>query len=149
MYLQIKVYPRTSIDNSRRVRQLAHSLQGQIAALYGKRIAKHLPSLIPSWLAGTQDPDKSVNRSAHEAFNAVFASSEKVQNVWRMYQTAILDYLKDVLVKENENTLSDERTTSPDDAATKYARVVGCAMMNVAQLFGLFLSSERRLTADT
>ncbi|KAL9610067.1 MAG: hypothetical protein Q9167_005204 [Letrouitia subvulpina] len=124
----IEVYPRTSIDTTRRIRQLAHTIQGQFAKAAGKRIAKHLPDVVGSWLAGLYDSDKIVARAAQESFNEVFPTKEKQKNVWRIYLEAILRYVSDVIFKESVNTLSDERTTSLDDASTKYARVVGAAI---------------------
>ena len=145
MCVQVRIFPRTSIDNSRRVRQLAHSLQGQIASAYGKRLAKHMPSIIPTWLAGLHDPDKSVYRAAQESFSKAFSTEEKMRSIWRVYQTPIIEYLHDVVTKESQNTLSDERTTSPDDAATKYSRVVGCAVIINTRLLGKSSLSYMRL----
>ena len=133
---QVKVYPRTSIDSTRRVRQLAHALQGQITLSCGKRIAKHMPAIVFSWIAGLYDNDKTVSRAANESFNRAFSSEGKRRNVWRVYQSSILEYCQDVVVKETPLTLSDERTTSPDDASAKYSRVVGTAVLVVTNLMG-------------
>ena len=130
------MYPRSSIDTSRRVRQLAHTVQGQIAISCGKRIAKHLPAIVAPWLAGQYDNDKFVSRAAHEAFNSVFRSEDKKNNVWRLYQASILEFARNVIVKETTSTLSDERTVSPDDASAKYSRVVGASIMVVSNLLG-------------
>ena len=130
------MYPRSSIDTSRRVRQLAHTVQGQIAISCGKRIAKHLPAIVAPWLAGQHDNDKSVSRAANEAFNSVFRSEVKKNNVWRLYQAPILEFVRDVIVKETPSTLSDERTVSPDDASAKYSRVVGASILLVRNLLG-------------
>ncbi|MCJ1260822.1 hypothetical protein MMC22_000685 [Lobaria immixta] len=124
----IKIYPRASIDSSRRVRQLAHLLQGQIAVSCGKRIAKSMPQIVSSWLAGLYDNDRSVTRSTRESLRQVFTSEEKLKSLWRVYQSSIVGYAEDAVEKETVNTLSDERSTSPDDASAKYARVVGAAI---------------------
>ena len=131
---QAKMYPRSSIDSSRRVRQLAHTLQGQFASSSGKRMARHMPKVVASWVAGQYDNDKSVSRAADEAFRRVFSSEEKKKNVWRLYQISILEYARDVVVKETAHTLSDERTTSPDDSSAKYSRVVSASITMVLNL---------------
>lgn len=133
---QIKVYPRTSIDSSRRVRQLAHTLQGQIAISCGKRIAKCLPQLIGAWLAGLYENDKSVSRAAQQSFKLVFPSEEKFRSVWRVYQSDIVLFCGDVVQKETVNTLSDERTTSPDDAYSKYSRMLAAVVAIISNLLG-------------
>lgn len=107
-------------------------------------MAKHMPFVVPSWVAGLYDNDKSVVRAANESFNRVFTTEEKRKNVWRLYQTSILEYSRDVICKETTATLSDERTTSPEDASAKYSRVVGSAMMIVTNILGSSVRSAFR-----
>ncbi|KAG8528214.1 uncharacterized protein KY384_007131 [Bacidia gigantensis] len=124
----IKVYPRTSIENSRRVRLLAHTVQGYIAISYGKRIARHLSQLVGPWLAGIYDNDKSVSRAAQDSFKHVFPSEEKYLSIWRLYQVDIATYTSNIIMNESPNTLSDERTTTSDDAMSKYTRALGAVI---------------------
>lgn len=107
-----------------------------------------MPIVTPLWLAGIEDPDKSVSRAAQESFNGVFPTNEKTQGVWRMYHTAILEHLLDLVTKENENTLSDERTTSPEDAIMKYARTVGCGVVIVTKLLSTILLDSAGIYAE-
>lgn len=93
-----------------------------------------MPKVAASWVAGRYDNDKSVSRAANESFTRVFSSDEKVKNVWRLYQVSILEYARDVVMKETMHTLSDERTTSPDDSSAKYSRVASASLMMVANL---------------
>lgn len=147
---QIKLYPRTSIDSARRVRQLAHALQGQVATSCGKRIAKHLPNAIGAWLTGLHDNDKVVARTAQDAFCRVFPSDEKQLAVWKLFQPYILAYCENCIFIENPTTLSDERTTSLDDATMKYGRVIGCAILTVMTAlskFSEFTSRNGQLSA--
>lgn len=134
---QVRIYPRTSIDLSRRVRQLAHRIQGSIAALAGKRIVPYLPKVIGAWLAGLYDNDRPVHRSALESFTRVFASEDKRNNLWRIYQSSILDFVDDVILHQTSLTLSDERTVKRDDAEAKYARVVGAAILLFNRILGM------------
>ena len=97
-------------------------------------MARHMPIIAASWVAGQYDNDKSVSRAANESFKRVFNSEEKMKNVWRLYQIPILEYAMDVIFKETTNTLSDERTTSPDDSSAKYSRVVGASITMVTNL---------------
>ena len=97
---------------------------------------KHMPSTIGAWLGGSFDSDKLVSRAAHGAFIRTFSEKEKQDGVWKAYQGAILEYSRDAILKETAQTLSDERTVSPDEAETKYARVLGSAMMTIANALG-------------
>ena len=90
-----------------------------------------MPKIVGPWLAGLYDNDTIVSRATHESLKQVFTTEDKMKNIWVAYQEAILEYSRDVIMKETINTLSDERTTSPDDASAKYARVVGAANLVV------------------
>lgn len=137
------LYPRTSIDNSRRVRQLAHTLQGWITLSTGKRIVPILAKVVGSWLAGSYDSDKGVARSAQDALQAAFPTTEKRDALWKLYKTALLDYVEDAMLVQSQQTLSDERTTSPDDSEAKHVRVVSTAALILLQLI------ERDSSAST
>ena len=51
-----------------------------------------------------------------------------------MYQAALVEYSEDAILVQTTSTLSDERSTSKDDAEAKYSRVVGSAMLLLAKL---------------
>lgn len=96
-----------------------------------------MPSIVSSWLAGLYDNDKVVVRTARDSLARVFTSEEKLKSLWRIYQSSILEYAENVVSKETVFTLSDERTTSPDDASAKYARAAGSAISMVANIIGV------------
>jgi hypothetical protein len=102
----------------------------------GKRIVPNLPKVIGAWLAGIYDNDRPVQRAALESFTRVFSSEEKRNNVWKIYQGSILDFVDDVILRQTALTLSDERTVKRDDAEGKYARVVGAAIMLFNRVLG-------------
>lgn len=126
---QTKVYPRNSIENARRLRQLAHTIQGLIASLAGKRVVRHLPKVIGAWLAGLYDNDKLVSRAVVESISKVFPTEEKRNGLWKVFQTSILEFVEDVILHQTVATLSDERIVKADDAEAKFARVSATAIM--------------------
>ncbi|KAH9827575.1 FANCL C-terminal domain [Teratosphaeria destructans] len=130
----VKLYPRLSIDSARRVRQLAHALNGHICSKCGKRVARHLPRIAGPWLAGTYDSDRAAGKGAQDAFAAVFPTPEKVRGVKKAFHESILQYCRDAVLHETVKTLSDERTISSDDAGATYARVVGTSLAVVNSL---------------
>lgn len=95
-----------------------------------------MPDVAGPWLAGTFDGDKTVSKAARESLKQVFSSDEKLKNVWKVYLPSILQYCSEVILKETANTLSDERTVSPDDAFAKHARVVASAIQVVRHALG-------------
>ncbi|KAH7392198.1 hypothetical protein DE146DRAFT_661887 [Phaeosphaeria sp. MPI-PUGE-AT-0046c] len=136
----VKIYPRTSIDNSKAVRQNAHILHGQLAASAGKRIANHMPQSVAAWLCGLYDADRSVVEATQSSLRQVFTTPEKVQNIRKAYQQSILEYCRDAIDKESATTLSDERTVTPDDAEAKYSRVISACIA----LLGSLLANLQR-----
>ena len=95
-----------------------------------------MPQISGAWLTGIYDNDKSVSRAAQESFKRVFPTEEKYNNVWRIFQSELVRWCKNIVENETANTLSDERTTSPDDATMKYARTSGAALMLITNLIG-------------
>ncbi|KAH8726392.1 hypothetical protein GQ44DRAFT_650670 [Phaeosphaeriaceae sp. PMI808] len=134
------LYPRTSIDNAKAVRQNAHLLHGKIAASAGKRIAKYMPQSVAAWLSGLYDSDRSVVEAAQSSLRQVFSAPEKIQNIRKAYQQPILEYCRDAIDKESAATLSDERTVSTDDAEAKYSRVISACI----SLLGSLLANLER-----
>ncbi|EEP82339.1 predicted protein [Uncinocarpus reesii 1704] len=146
-FVQAKLYPRISIDASRRVRQLAHALQGYTVSITGKRIARHLPKMIGAWLAGLYDNDKLAVKAAQDSIIRAFPTEEKRQTIWKIYQSPILELVVDAVVQQTPLTLSDERTVRPDEADAKYARVVATALQTLNRL--LAKSSAENLEKDS
>jgi hypothetical protein len=130
----IKIYPRTSIDNAKAVRQNAHLVHGHIAVSAGKRIAKHMPKSVAAWLCGLYDSDRSVVEATQTSLRQVFTTPEKIQNIRKAYQQPILEYCRDAIDKESATTLSDERTVSKDDAEAKYSRVISACISLLGSL---------------
>ncbi|OTA59151.1 hypothetical protein K449DRAFT_466863 [Hypoxylon sp. EC38] len=128
-----QLYPRISIDNSRRVRELSHILQFELMKSARKRTEKHVPKIVGSWLAGTFDKDKAVSRAAIEGLSSFLTTPEKVVQFWKRCQAQILEYASNA-IKETAETLSDERTTNADDAEAKYHRVLGSSLALVLNL---------------
>ncbi|OTA93758.1 hypothetical protein M434DRAFT_395290 [Hypoxylon sp. CO27-5] len=128
-----QLYPRISIDNSRRVRELSHILQFELMKSARKRTEKHVPKIVGSWLAGTFDKDKAVSRAAIEGLSSFLTTPEKVVQFWKRCQAQILEYASNA-IKETAETLSDERTTNADDAEAKYHRVLASSLALVLNL---------------
>ncbi|EAQ87494.1 hypothetical protein CHGG_04113 [Chaetomium globosum CBS 148.51] len=123
----IELYPRLSIDDSARVRELSHQLLFQLLNAAKKRMAKKLPAFVGPWLAGTFDRDKRVLRAATDALGPFLQTKEKEEAFWKAVQTRALEFAIEV-IKETPDTLSDERSTTKQDSDAKYYRAVSASL---------------------
>lgn len=95
-----------------------------------------MPKVIGAWLAGLYDNDKLVLMAARDSFVRVFSTDDKRKNVWKVYQSSILEFVEDAVLQQTPLTLSDERTVKPDEADAKHARVVATATLVLNKLLG-------------
>jgi hypothetical protein len=128
---QVELYPRLSIDDSARVRELSHQLLFHLLNAAKKRMAKKLPSFVGPWIAGTFDRDKRVLRVASDALASFLQTKEKEDAFWKAVQARVLEFATEA-INETPDTLSDERSTTKQDSDAKYFRVVG-ASLSLAQ----------------
>jgi hypothetical protein len=130
---QVQLYPRTSIDNSRRVRELSHNLQYELMKSARKRMEKHVLKIVGTWLAGVYDRDRVVARAASDGLASFLTTPEKATVFWKKCQSQILDFAIEA-ISETEDSLSDERSTTKEDAVAKYYRVVAASLSLVLGL---------------
>ncbi|PFH59912.1 hypothetical protein XA68_11711 [Ophiocordyceps unilateralis] len=130
------LYPRISIDNSRRVRELSHLIQFQLMTSARKRMERHVPRIVGSWLAGLYDRDRVVARAVDQGLSSLLASQDKITAFWSKCQSQILDYAIGA-AQETQDTLSDERATTAEDAEAKYNRVIVASLSLVLGLLRL------------
>jgi E3 ubiquitin-protein ligase listerin len=126
-------YPKLAIDNSRRVRELAHQVQHDITASIKKRMEKYMPVITPSWLAGTLDRERAVLKAANDGLTFILNTDDKVQKCWKMFQPQILEYARNAL-NETPQSLCDDRSMSEDEIQETYLRVLGSSASLVEYL---------------
>jgi len=136
----VKVYPRLAIDNSRRVRELSHSVQYELLRSARKRMEKYIPKVVGSWLAGTFDKDRSTSRAAKDGLTSFLDTDTKIALFWKRCQVEILEYVEEGF-NETPQTLSDERSVAAEDANEKYYRVVSTCLSLLTNLLAK-LSNE-------
>ncbi|PVH85921.1 hypothetical protein DL98DRAFT_557422 [Cadophora sp. DSE1049] len=129
----VKFYPRISIDNSRRVRELSHILQFELLKSARKRMEKYIPKIVGSWLGGTYDRDRAVARAANDGTKSFLDTPAKMALFYKRCEVPILDFAQEAL-EETAQTLSDERTMSADDMQAKYFRVIGSSISLISNL---------------
>ena len=138
---QVKLYPRLSIENSRRVRELAHSIQFELLKSEGRRMERHLQQVVGAWLASLYDRDRHIAKEASEYIAHFLKTDERVLSFWKRSQPQVLEYAQEAF-HETPQTLSDERTMSADDVQAKYFRVVESSIALVTNLLLKLDSNE-------
>lgn len=73
-------------------------------------------------------------RAAQESLSFAFTNDDRRRALWKVYKDALIDYAEDAILVQTPKTLSDERSTSPDDADAKFVRVVGNAIFMLCHL---------------
>jgi len=131
---QMQLYPRLSVDYSKRVRQLTHTLHGTICSANKKKVARFMPHIIGPWLCGTYDNDRTVSKAARESLIKTFGL-EKLKKVWEVYHTDILAYSTNIVEREQVYTLSSEvQGKNAEEAEAKFARVIGACISAVRHI---------------
>ena len=120
-------YPKLAIDNSRRVRELAHQVQYDVTTAVKKGMERHMPEVVPTWLVGILDRDRAVAKTASDGLTAILKTEDKIQKCWRVYQPEILEYAR-LSLGETASTLCDDRSTSADEIQETYLRVMGSSV---------------------
>lgn len=98
-----------------------------------KRMERQIPKIVGPWLAGLYDRDRLVARVANDGLSSFLNSPEKVAMLWNKCQQQILQFALGA-IRETKDSLSDERSTTPEDAEAKYFRVLGAALSLVLGL---------------
>src|ERR1700710_2222902 len=129
-YNQVQFYPKLGIDNSRRVRELAHLIQHDVTTTVVKRMEKYMPDIVSTWLAGMLDRDRAVAKAARDGLTSFLDTDEKFLKCWKVFQPQILEYARNAL-DETPQSLCDERSMSIDEMNETYFRVVGSGALLV------------------
>ncbi|RKF74519.1 putative c3hc4 type zinc finger containing protein [Golovinomyces cichoracearum] len=138
----ISVYPRLSIDSSRMVRDLSHSIQHDILSTSQKRLLPRVSRFVGNWLAGQFDRDRTVASNVRKAVRSLLPTDEKLVSFYARHQAATLKYAHDA-IQESPETLSDERIMSRADMQAKYFIVIGSGISLVLELLQKLDESER------
>lgn len=128
----VQMYPKLSIDDSKKVRSSAHQIQSQFVFTLGKAYVKYLRDTIGVWLSGVFDTDRSTARACRESIDFAFGhKKEKISNLWKIFTPQIVHYSHQVLAYETKDTLSDERFSTKDESEAKYLRVLQASILLV------------------
>ncbi|XWX01138.1 hypothetical protein V2A60_009163 [Cordyceps javanica] len=143
-----QLYPRASIDNARRVREQSHHLQLELMKSARKRMERHIPKIVGAWLAGLYDRDRAVARAASDGLGSFLTSPEKADAFWKKCQPQILAFALEA-IQETQDSLSDERSTTKEDAEAKYFRVINASLSLILRLLQRMDDSDMARCRDS
>lgn len=140
----VQLYPKLSIDDSKKVRSLSHQIQSQFVLTLGKLYVKYLKDTIGIWLSGYYDSDRSTSKVCKESVQIAFGgNAEKISNLWKIFTSQILNYSHQVLANETKDTLSDERFCSNDESEAKYLRVLQASILLIVHVMSEINTMEK------
>lgn len=113
-----------------------------------KRMERHIPKVVGAWLAGLYDRDRAVARAASDGLASFLTSPEKADAFWKKCQPQILAFALEA-IQENEESLSDGRSTTKEDAEAKYFRVVNASLSLILRLLQRMDDSDMERCQDS
>ncbi|KAK9375652.1 uncharacterized protein V1513DRAFT_457693 [Lipomyces chichibuensis] len=132
----IQFYPQLASDFSRRLRMLAHKVQGDLFKRFQRLSAKYMKDSVGPWLGGLYDNDKVVARTAAVSFESVFSSEEKRKQVFQVFHVQLLDYVKHAISTKDNHTSSDEKYFTHTEIESKVDREIACGISLFSYLLG-------------
>lgn len=122
------------IDVDRKVRESVMLVHLDITRASSKKLAPILKKIIGAWIIARFDVSKEVSNLAKESFLCSF--SQKNEQVLVHCQAELLDYLKNNILDQTVESMSDSRYTSAEDMAAKYARTVASSFDAFSYVLG-------------
>uniref|UniRef100_A0A6I8PFP8 E3 ubiquitin-protein ligase listerin n=1 Tax=Ornithorhynchus anatinus TaxID=9258 RepID=A0A6I8PFP8_ORNAN len=136
-----RIYCKISLDHDRRVREAAQRALERLVTKVRKHLAPHLKSLMGFWLMAQCDPHPPAASAARLAFEAAFPPGRQADAV-AFCLDEILGTLRDHLLKETPDTVSDPQTVPEEERKTKFFRILTCSLSALKRLLGLLPSAE-------
>lgn len=129
-----QLYAKLATSNSKIIRSGSHEFTALLIRRLGKPVSRFLREFVPLLLAGLMDPDGSVSGSCHDNLLKCFKDEDKIESLWVHFSSPILNYVKQVVLLENENTISDERYSTKDESLMRYERLMISTISALIQL---------------
>lgn len=130
-----QVYPKLLVSESKAIRVSSHLVTSKLVKLLNKKISKFLKDVMPLLLLGSCDPDSSVSKTCGTFINEIFDfNKSKVDVLWSVFQEDILKVADELIVKENKETISDERFVGKEDSHLRFNRLMTSAVQLLNKL---------------
>lgn len=131
-----QIYAKLIISDYKVIRLQSHQITIMLVKSLKKKISKFLKDFIPLILLGTCELDYSVAKPCFNELAECFNKDPaKINALWAVFQEQLLDLVKEIVVNENEDTISDERYSSKEESEFRYHRVIASAVLLLIKLF--------------
>ena len=94
----------------------------------------YMALFIGPWICSLRDSDRLALSAAHQSFNYVFPSEDKRLNAIKLFQDDIIGYIRNVMLYEAPDTISDARFISADDMISRYTRLIASLLSTLTLL---------------
>ncbi|XP_067945873.1 E3 ubiquitin-protein ligase listerin-like [Watersipora subatra] len=137
-----RIYSKLAIDYDHRVREAAHNALKEVASRSGRNLAPYLKQLIGAWMLSFCDGHAPAASAARSAFQSVFNSETKSTEAVVYCHAEIIKYLYDMLFNASPETLSDSKTTSPEEMKEKYERALSASFLCLSLIISMCPQSK-------
>ncbi|KAK7480178.1 hypothetical protein BaRGS_00028563 [Batillaria attramentaria] len=128
-----RIYNKMAIDVDHRVRECTQNAMATLVGRVRRNLAPYLKNVMGAWLLSQNDTYPTVASAARKAFSAAFPDKKKESAVV-FCKTVVAEYLVDNLLNQTPSTLSDPKTTPPEEMEAKYQRVLSSSLLALRQL---------------
>lgn len=131
-----QIYPKLIISDYKFIRLQSHQITITLVKTLKKKISKFLKDFIPLILLGTCELDYSVAKPCFNELAECFNKDPaKINALWVVFQEQLLDLIKEIVVNENKDSISDERYFSREESEFRYHRVIASAVVLLIKYF--------------
>ncbi|CCF56659.1 hypothetical protein KAFR_0B03620 [Kazachstania africana CBS 2517] len=131
-----QIFAKLVVNESKPIRTQAYVITIRLIGILNRKVSKFLKDFIPLILLGVYDTDVSVSKTCLKELRKCFNNNEdKINSLWDVFFEQILSLVKQVVVVESEDTLSDERYISKEESHFKYTRLMTQAVLLITRLF--------------
>ncbi|GLV42170.1 Listerin E3 ubiquitin protein ligase 1 [Carabus blaptoides fortunei] len=118
-----RLYALLAVDVEHRVREATHNAHRSVVLKVKRNLAPYLKQLAGPWFTSQYDTYPPAASAATLSFEDAFPSN-KQQEAIVFCQEDILSYICDNITVQTAQTLSNPKTTSPEEAEAKYERLL-------------------------
>ncbi|EJS44195.1 YMR247C [Saccharomyces arboricola H-6] len=130
-----QVYAKLIISDYKVIRLQSHQITIMLVKTLKKKISKFLKDFIPLILLGTCELDYSVAKPCLNELSECFNKDPaKTNALWVVFREQLLDLIKEIVVNENEDTISDERYSTKEESGFRYHRIIASAVLLLIKL---------------